>query len=293
MNSAVNGGILRAFRAGCLTSTSILANAPEAEAALAGWRELESERESFGLPSAAMRRSLGDAGRPFDLGLHLNLTQGQPLTRDYPAALRSVNGDFLPIGQLFLQLFACGVRYADRLRSEIDAQVEWLRDRGVTPTHVNGHQYIELIPAVARVLVDVLTKHGISRVRFPCETSLAATTLAKGRPTAWLLGLVKRSHAAWYSRFMKQAGFRGSDRFFGTAHAGRVTPALVSRWLRSATNDSIEIGLHPAEELRGLSLAGWNDPLAALRPRELAWLVSPELPVQLRQAGCRLGRIAD
>jgi predicted glycoside hydrolase/deacetylase ChbG (UPF0249 family) len=293
MNRAVNAGILRAFREGCLTSTSILANAPEAESALVGWRELESERESFGLPCADLRWSLGDAGRPFDLGLHLNLTQGRPLTRDFPAALRTANGDFLPIGQLYLRLFALEGRYADGLRSEIDAQVEWLLDRGMTPTHVNGHQYIELIPAVARVLADVLTKHDIARVRFPCETSLAATTLVKGHPVAWLLGLVKRSHAARYSRFMKRTGFRASDRFFGTAHAGRVTPALLRHWLRYTHQDSTEIGLHPAEELRGPSPAGWNDPLAALRPQELAWLVSPELPVQLRQAGCRLGRIAD
>lgn len=293
MNAAVNSGILRAFREGCLTSTSLLVNAPQAEAALLGWRELEFERRSLRLPSFNRRSLLEDATSPFDLGLHLNLTQGMPLTESFPACLRSKSGTFLPIGTLYRRMSASGEQFADPIRNEIAAQVRWLTDRGVTPTHVNGHQYVELIPAVAGALGDVLERIGVFRVRFPVESSLTESTLSRGRPIAWFLALVKRAYAVRYLRVMRRRGFEGPGRFFGTAHAGRVTLDLVRRWIDDVPKDAVvEIGLHPAAETKERSRAEWDDPLACFRPGELDWIVSQELVETLRQAGCHLGRIA-
>ena len=85
MNRAVTDGILQGFRQGLLTSTSLLANAPDAGRALAEWDRLEQDRRGGVLPSSALRKRLGDPDCPFDLGVHLNLTQGRPLR---PAASR-------------------------------------------------------------------------------------------------------------------------------------------------------------------------------------------------------------
>jgi predicted glycoside hydrolase/deacetylase ChbG (UPF0249 family) len=80
MNEAVHSGILRAFSFGLLTSTSVLANGPAAADALCSWKGLSANHMAAGLPSTAARRRLGDRERPFDLGVHLNLTQGRPLS---------------------------------------------------------------------------------------------------------------------------------------------------------------------------------------------------------------------
>ena len=105
MNRAVNEGILRGFRHGLLTSTSLLANAPDAAWAIQQWKTLADEQAAGQLPSAAVRRKLGDPNGPFDLGVHLNLTQGRPLTgRHYPAELLDPKGRFPGVFELFARL---------------------------------------------------------------------------------------------------------------------------------------------------------------------------------------------
>jgi predicted glycoside hydrolase/deacetylase ChbG (UPF0249 family) len=87
MNRAVTDGINRGFTHGLLTSTSLLANAPDASQALKAWQQLELQRAAGRLPSSAARASLGEPSLPFELGVHLNLTPGRPLTNTYPTPL--------------------------------------------------------------------------------------------------------------------------------------------------------------------------------------------------------------
>ena len=105
MNPAVTAGIFQGFEQGLLTSTSLLSNAPDAARALDGWRQLESRREQGSLASRAPRERLHDPAQPFDLGIHLNLTQGRPLTGPrYPAELLAADGRFPGVFGLFNRL---------------------------------------------------------------------------------------------------------------------------------------------------------------------------------------------
>lgn len=292
MNTAVNAGIVRAFREGCLTSTSLLVNAPEAESAVALWRQLQQGMKSGDV--LPRNHSLAESNHGFDLGLHFNLTQGFPLTKDFPARLRDSHGAFLSISRLYRRLVGSGSRYVAAVRDELFAQINWLRDRGVVPTHVNGHQYVELVPNVTTALIDVLPRVRIQRVRFPREQWLTSTTLKQGRAVEWCLALLKRWHAIPYMNRMTRQGFRGVSHYCGTAHAGRVDLRRLREWIdRVPLGEAIEIGLHPAEEASAPTCPGWDDPLAAYRPRELAMLVSEELASYLASADCRLGRITE
>ena len=84
MNRAVTDGILRGIEHGLITGTSLLANAPDATRAIREWQRLQQAREVGRLPSAAIRRELDEPETPFELGIHINLTQGRPLTSGYP-----------------------------------------------------------------------------------------------------------------------------------------------------------------------------------------------------------------
>ena len=152
LNRAVTEGILRGFTHGLLTSTSVLANAPYAAQAIVAWKEL-TRRGSESWPSLALRRGLDDARRPADLGVHLNLTQGRPMTGDkYPDALLDREGLFPGIFSLFARLRRGEADcHARAIRDELAAQIAMVVDHGVRPTHLNGHQYVELLPVVARV----------------------------------------------------------------------------------------------------------------------------------------------
>lgn len=301
LNRAVSQGILRGFTHGLLTSTSVLANAPYAAQALSAWNDFARRLPQQTAPSAGLRHELDEPCRAFDCGVHLNLTQGRPLSGDrYPAELLDRRGCFPGVFSLFARL-ARRPRdhFAAALHTELSAQVERVVDHGVRPTHLNGHQYIELLPAVAPLLPELLTRFAIPVVRIGHEPALARTTLGQGfRLRAWLLAIVKQRYARRLACGALAHVAAAPDVFFGTAHAGLVNVRTIERFLDAAGRDRfVEIGLHPGHEDAGIRLdetsAGWHDPLSAHRPRELAMLESPLLAERLRSRGVKLGRLTD
>jgi len=295
MNEAVNAGIDAGFRHGLLTGTSLLANGPAAESAASIWTTLERERESGSLPSTPARRRLAEPGRPFDLGLHLNLTQGTPLTNDYPAELRNDDGAFCGVWRLARASIRAGMRHQPAIAREIAAQLARGRELGLTFGRVDGHQYVEMLPTVAAALEEQLSRSGVKYVRMAREPQLGRTTLGEGRIAAWLLALVKRRFAGRYVRRMREHGFAGPEPFFGTAHAGRITHEKLRQFVAALGDGATaEIGLHPAEATATARRSDdpWFDPLADRRPRELAMLVDTDLVDELAEQNVRLGRVA-
>src|SRR5579871_4591730 len=112
MNPPVNRGIVRGFEEGLLTSTSLLANAPDVGPALTAWKRLAEAHARQELPSSERRRQLGDPSSAFDLGIHLNLSQGRPLTAgQYPEELLDGAGRFPGIFGVFKNLRRTGSRF--------------------------------------------------------------------------------------------------------------------------------------------------------------------------------------
>ncbi len=307
MNRPVNEGILRGFRDGLLTSTSMLSGAPDAVWAIEQWKTLADQRAAGRWASASARRRLDDPNRPFDLGIHWNLTQGRPLTADrYPAELLDSAGRFPGVGSLFLRLCRGGEKYLAPIRAELERQIEVICDHSLRPTHLNGHQYIEMIPAISSLVPDAMRRFGISAVRVAREPALFRTTALNGFQIGkWPLALVKRWFAGRFLAVADANGLRHTEAFFGTAHAGGIDLALLGRFLSGGRRHRlVEIALHPGQSPAGASpdekmdgaadeeADGWRDPLADLRPGELQMLVSGELPKLLESAGWRLGRLA-
>jgi predicted glycoside hydrolase/deacetylase ChbG (UPF0249 family) len=304
---SINDGICDALRRGLLTGASVLANAPAATAALAAWRRLEDERAAGGLPSSPAREMLADPRLPFDLGVHLNLSQGQPLTGTaFPPALLDRQGNFLGVATFARLMLPGAGRHAEAVRRELEQQIEFVLDHAVRPTRLDGHQYCELTPLVGRIVHDLAVRHGIASVRVAREPG-TARTLLRNRGLRGVGGIpdavAKRALAAVCRRRARHAGLRHSSCFFGSATAGRVGLTDIDRFLSlaAARNTAlVEIGLHPglppAAETSGprgsSGVAGpWHDPLATTRPAEHRWLVGPELPEFLRSRQVRLGRV--
>jgi predicted glycoside hydrolase/deacetylase ChbG (UPF0249 family) len=284
MNPAVSDGIIAAFSEGLLTSTSLLCNAPAAAQAVEAWKTLEYRRVAGALSSMERRRSLDDPDRPFDLGVHLNLTQGRPLTAAYPAELRDANGFFAGIFTLYRCLLRGGSRFKPLLERELDAQIQFLESLRQRPTHVNGHQYCEMLPTVCEIVPPLLKKHGIGMVRTAVEWHWQNSLFwQRLRPASWLLGGLKQIYARRFLARARHAGLASPQAFFGTMLAGEIDLPRVTAFLDKSRNmESAEIGLHPAlesptNEGEGFAHESWRDPLAEARPRELAMLTSNEL----------------
>jgi chitin disaccharide deacetylase len=298
MNTAVNLGILSAFRDGLLTSTSILANAPAAETACHEWAKFLVEHASGPLISSEKRRRVSEPPLPFDLGIHLNLTQGCPLTKErFPAVLLDANGNFPGIGKLFARLNLANSAQLRAVEAELHAQVAWMSDHGLRPTHLNGHQYIEMIPQVSMMIPRILGHFSIGAVRVAFESGLVRNVLFQGDIAGWGLAQVKRHYAKTFRRLMRRANASFTDRFYGTSHAGRIDRRLVCRFLDQSMHvETTEIGVHPAVQLTAENLPPsdpWFDPLAKSRPMELQWLCDNDLVDELASRGLGLGRLGS
>lgn len=148
-----DAGILELFAAGAVTSASLLVNGPTAAAAA----------------TAAVA-----AGLP--LGLHLNLSEGQPLTGGDALAgadgrLRGKSGA--------RRALAAGDIDAAALAREIRAQFDaFVALTGELPSHVDGHHHIHVEPAVAAVLAPIMAReYGVCCVRLPRQRGLAEIAL--------------------------------------------------------------------------------------------------------------------
>ena len=298
MNRAVSNGIVHGFRHGLLTSTSLLANAPDAARALSQWKALLAEQAAGRLPSADVRRRLGDPACPFDLGIHLNLTQGRPLGGDrYPVELLDAEGRFPSVFSLFARLLRSRGKFREAIGAEWQRQIQFLCDRGLQPTHLNGHQYVEMLPATANIVPELMERFGIKAVRVAWEPALLRNTALHGfGVTKWPLAQVKRMCAARFRTLVDARRIAHPDAFFGTAHAAHVDLKRLRLFLASGRNYRlVEVGLHPGQSPEETSPEdrsnGWLDPLALYRPAELRMLVSEELPRCLESSGWRLGRL--
>ncbi len=298
MNTAVNLGILTAFRDGLLTSTSLLTNAPAAETACIEWGKFAVEHAAGALVSSEKRRRVFEPLLPFDLGVHLNLTQGSPLTTErFPSVLLDENGNFPGIGKLFARLNLANSAELQAVEGELFAQVAWMCDHGLRPTHLNGHQYIEMIPQISIMIPKILSHFSIRTVRVALERGLVRNVLLRGDVVGWGLAEVKRHYAKAFRRRMLHANTSFTECFYGTSHAGVIDRRLISRFLSQSMHvRTTEIGVHPAVSLTSEDLTSsdpWFDPLAKSRPMELQWLCDNDLVDELAARGLGLGRLGS
>src|SRR5262249_10098123 len=122
---SITDGICDALRNGILTGASIIATGLDAARALLMWKAVENEQREGSIPSWTIRSRLGDSNKPFDLGVHLNLSQGKPLTGAcFPTALLDRRGAFRGLHTILRLLCPDATRYVDAVRHELKAQIE-------------------------------------------------------------------------------------------------------------------------------------------------------------------------
>ena len=293
MSRLVSEGIFHGFRAGPLTSASLLSNGPDAVGALQRWGELCREQFSGGLPSCALRQRLDDRGRPFDLGVHLNLTEGRPWRppriRRSCSTKRAVFPAFPPFSAVCA---AAASGFARRWPASCPDRCSSSSTTARRPTHLNGHQYVELLPGVRELIPPLMEKFAIRVVRTAKEPSTWRLLLGRGQGVLGRVRAVAQQfYAGQFRRAMDRRGFRRPDAFFGTALAGHIDMRWMRRFLAGRFRLA-EICLHPgfAGDAEG---DDWSDSLAALRPRELEMLVSADFADYLVMRGIRLGRLAE
>jgi chitin disaccharide deacetylase len=215
-----NAGIFEAIEAGVVTSVSVLANGPA-------------------LPDAIHHLRLSSR-KDVSIGVHLNLSEGRPLTGDLKY-LVGKDGGFLGKARAH-QLFQMRADTAlqEEIYREAAAQTEALLQAGCPITHLDGHQHVHIFPAVIGTAVRVAEAYGIPWMRIPAESSKMADDAEADMFAA--LATSARSYVA-------AAKVGMPDHFRGLYLKGRLTPALLRDTLARLPDGLTELMAHPGKAL--------------------------------------------
>jgi len=140
----VSQGILQSAAHGIVTATGVFATARHLPEHAAWLRDCEA----------------------LDVGVHLNLTDGNPLTRDMTKALSRWSGRF-PGKFSVAMAVAAGAIGIENVRSEWRAQIERCLENGLRVVFLNSHEHVHMLPALFPVATALSAEYGIAHLRFP------------------------------------------------------------------------------------------------------------------------------
>lgn len=142
MNERCSRAIAEAFSRELVTDTTIMANGEYFNQAI-----LLAEKNGF------FRK----------IGIHLNITEGAPLTED----IKNLP-DFVTDGQFNKRYNWDRKLTAEEetaIHRELTAQIVKVQKEGVRITHADSHHYIHNAPFIAPIAERVCSEHGIAKIR--------------------------------------------------------------------------------------------------------------------------------
>jgi predicted glycoside hydrolase/deacetylase ChbG (UPF0249 family) len=250
----IDRAVVRGHEAGLITSATLMPNG-------------ESAPEAAGLASA---RGLG-------VGLHFTLTFGEPLA---PRARSLVGGDgrFGSRRSLMARAIRGGLD-ADDIERELDAQWSRLVELGVRPTHLDGHQHIQVIPVIDAVIARFARAKDV-RVRIPWVNRRAGTGRTRLAQRVALAALCRRA-----ARHGMPALTPGFVSVFDLSRPSLISAADYVRLIRDARPGPLELMVHPA--LASDRLATIHPDLYDVALVEGRLLADPATVRAFREAGIR------
>jgi chitin disaccharide deacetylase len=265
MTAGVSRGILRLLEHGRIAGAGAMTNRPHWK----GW-------------SHAFRGFGGQA----DLGVHLNLTLGAPLTAMPKLAPGGVFPAISDIAKGALSL-----RLPQReIRSEIAAQLDAFEQAmGRRPDFVDGHQHVHGLPVVRKALLSVLAeRYGAGArpwLRDPADAMAAIVKRGRFVQKALAVGGLTTGFAA----SVRKAGFLANDGFAGfSAFDAKADYAADFASYLIAPGSRHLVMCHPGEIDEELPKI---DPVVETRPIELSFLLSDKASEIVSAAGLSMTRL--
>ncbi len=213
-SQSVTDGIVHAHQSGILTSTTLMATMPDCHRAI----ELAQSNPNLGV------------------GIHLCLTQGTPRS----GKLRSIisgNNEFPRKVPQLLQRISFNRNALDEARSEWAAQIEYVLNRGMRPTHLDSHKHIHHWPALGYIAAELAKEYHIPSIRCADEITIRSTLkLSAGYRALRFLARKLKAQCA---------PLRTTDWFFGLAATGKFSAEVWLRLLEQLPDGTGEVMVHP------------------------------------------------
>lgn len=252
----VSNGILRAATHGIVTATGVFANAIHFAEHAARLRDCDV----------------------LDVGVHLNLTEGMPLTREMQNRLSRWSGRFPGKFAMAGAILSRAVKTAD-VSGEWQAQIERCLDNGLRVRFLNSHQHLHMLPVLFPVANALAKQYNIAHLRFPT----AQVGAGSGNGALFRDAVLKTFEAI----NRRHAGTPGAH-FLGLEASGKLDMGYLERSLsRLGAGEIYELMCHPgefdAQEVTDRRLLRYHD-----WEGELSTLTSPAARKLLHHHGVRL-----
>lgn len=241
--SCVSRGILQAAKSGKLTATGVMANSPDL---LAQLRWLENVDN-------------------LDLGVHLNLSYGRPLTTAMAEKLTASKSCFPGVYAMTLMIIT-GRISINTVRDEWRAQIEACQGRSLL--FLNSHEHIHMLPPLYKLTLELAEEFRIPHVRLTAADWSGLQVGKAGLRNVLMQGMQTINQF----RFKHQAPI-----FLGLNPSGKLNFLYLEKiFANLQPGKTYELMCHPGyfdsneiSEERLLSYHTWEN--------ELALLLSPDL----------------
>ena len=270
LTQGVNAGILDAHLHGILTSTSLFANRPATDDAITIARQTPT---------------LG-------VGCHLTLVDGVPVLPSAELPTLAPGGAFRATWGRFLAASLAGRIELQEIERELSAQIERLRDSGITLTHLDSHKHVHAYPPVFEIVARLAARLTIPVVRVPYERpALALVARFAGTRGPRKQALENLALAAWAERdrrLLTRHGLPPAPRFLGRVLTGFFTRHRFHALLNAVPDGVNELMTHPGYV--DTALKRMPTRLRTERTDEVRLLMASEIRETIRRAGIVLVR---
>jgi len=219
----VNKAVLQAHTDGVLTSATIMANMPAANEAV------------------KMAKQLPTLG----VGVHLNLFEGRPISKDTSIdCLLDADGRFAYSPSRLSLLSIAGHKIRNAIATELAAQIQWVIDNGLKPTHLDSHKHIHSFPAIFPIVCDLAKRFEIAAIRWPFEPKELSQMPwplpgEGGRKRARLIRTMAKINRMQDSSLLK------TDALLGIAHTGKIDVNFFKAVALYSSVATAEVMTHP------------------------------------------------
>jgi len=212
-------GIFQAFQEGIVTSASLIVNG-------ASCQQAAKQAIDMGL----------------ELGLHLNLTEGKPLST-VPSLVNTAG--MMQYKTSFLKHPV----HKEDIQHETVAQLERFKELTSSyPHHVDRHQHVHIAPKIPEIIAPILQHYGVRSIRIPDQDL---------DQLKWIEDDVRERYELRYMSAVKarliyaRHGIRAPPCFIGVGLCGtQMTPLRIKESLKGA-HGTIEMMVHPGHSSVG------------------------------------------
>ena len=266
-DEARNNGIFEAIEAGRVTSVSVLVNGDGFEDAMERWKSLGKTEIS--------------------LGIHINLSEGTPISRDL-RILIGQDGSFRgkkAAQALLKEPSKAGLE--QEIQKEIRAQIDALKKFEVPITHLDGHQHIHIMPAVLPIVLKCATDNKIPWFRIPDEPHHSLLNLLAHNETQDDAAIFRNLGMAARS-FVMLSEIESCDHFRGLYLKGKLDITLLEELFQNLPMGLTEFMVHPGRAANTAITGPFSAFSTPEREKELGALLDPVFPTLLEKYGIEL-----